>query len=205
MLKIYLVRHGQNKDNADGILNGHRDEPLTELGIAQARETGEKVKATGLRFDYVYASPLQRAFKTAEIITDIAGLPKPKILPGLIERDFGIMTGKPLSQIETLCAPDIIKTDTITYFLCPESAETFPQLFDRAAKLLAQLQVKHQDGTILLVGHGDFGKMLYAAYYGLDWKDVLVLFHFGNSDLLELSPESHHTDTHIHKIAQHNL
>ena len=41
MLKIYLVRHVQNKDNADGILNGHRDEPLTDLGFAQAHETAE--------------------------------------------------------------------------------------------------------------------------------------------------------------------
>ncbi len=32
MLKIYLMRHGQNLDNLNGILNGHRDEPLTEKG-----------------------------------------------------------------------------------------------------------------------------------------------------------------------------
>lgn len=31
MNKIYLVRHGQDKDNADGILNGHRNMPLTEI------------------------------------------------------------------------------------------------------------------------------------------------------------------------------
>lgn len=66
MLKIYLVRHGQNKDNAEGILNGHRDEPLTEIGVAQAYEIADKVKSTGIVFDRVYASPLQRAYKTAE-------------------------------------------------------------------------------------------------------------------------------------------
>jgi len=38
MLKIYLAQHGQNEDNANGMLNGHRALPLTEMGIAQATE-----------------------------------------------------------------------------------------------------------------------------------------------------------------------
>ena len=45
MLNIYLARYGQNQDNANGILNGHRDLPLTELGIAQAEEVAIKIKA----------------------------------------------------------------------------------------------------------------------------------------------------------------
>lgn len=205
MLKIYLIRHGQNKDNAEGILNGHRDEPLTDIGIEQAHEIAAKVKDTGIVFAKVYSSPLQRAYKTAEIVTDALHLPKPEVMAELIERDFGVMTGKPQSKITELCAPDILQTDTITYFLTPEGAETFPQLLARATQLLADLRAMHTDGNILLVTHGDFGKMIYAAYYGLDWLDVLKLFHFGNSDMLELSAESLHTDTHVHKIAQHNF
>jgi len=204
MLKIYLVRHGQNEDNANGILNGHRDKPLTDIGISQAHELASKLKNSAIHFGKVYSSPLQRAHQTALIITDTLQLPKPTILPELIERDFGVMTGEPLSRIEELCAPDILKTNTITYFLSPKDAETFPQLLERAQNLLAHIQEKHEAGHILLVTHGDLGKMIYAAYYGLDWLDVLTLFHFGNSDLLELSPESPRTDTHIHKIIQHN-
>lgn len=196
MLKIYLIRHGQNKDNAEGILNGHRDEPLTDIGVKQAHEIAAKITDSGIVFDVVYSSPLQRAYKTAEIVTETVGLPKPKVMPALIERDFGIMTGKPHTQIEALCAPDIIKTDTIVYFLNPEGAETFPQLLSRAKEALAMIRAKHKAGNILLVTHGDFGKMLYAAYYDLDWKEVLHLFHFGNSDLLQLAPESHYADAH---------
>ena len=68
MLKIFLARHGQNEDNANGILNGHRDLPLTEIGIAQAHEVADKIKEAGLSFDVVLSSPLSRALKTAEII-----------------------------------------------------------------------------------------------------------------------------------------
>lgn len=45
MLKIYLARHGQNEDNAIGILNGYRDLPLTDTGLAQAAEVANKIKA----------------------------------------------------------------------------------------------------------------------------------------------------------------
>jgi len=200
MLKIYVARHGQDRDNASGILNGLRDEPLSDKGIEQANEVANKIKETGIHFDYVYSSPLQRAYKTAEIITDTLGTSRPEVLPDLVERDFGIMTGQLQSKIKEMCSPDIIQSDTITYFLNSEGAETFPQLVERANRLLSALQAEHKDENILLVTHGDFGKMIYTAYYNLDWEDVLNMFHFGNSELLELSEESKPEETHVFKI-----
>lgn len=190
MLKIYLARHGQDEDNANKILNGRRNEPLTQKGIEQASEVAEKIKNTQIQFDHVYASPLQRAYKTAEIITDVLSIKKPEVLEDLIERDFGVMTGKAQNTIQELCSPDILQTSTVCYFLNPEGAETFPELVDRAKKILNTIKEKYKDGNILLVSHGDIGKMIYAAYYNLDWKQVLKMFHFGNSELLELSEES---------------
>src|SRR3989344_5216615 len=204
MLTMYLVRHGQDMDNAEGILNGMRDEPLSEKGIEQATEVATKIKESGINFDHVYSSPLQRAFKTAQIITETLGINKPDVLEDLIERDFGIMTGKLQSTIKDVCSPDIIQSDTICYFLSPEGAETFTQLIERAKKVLNEIKTRHRDGNILLVTHGDFAKMIYTAYYNLDWKEVLKMFHFGNSELLELSEESGPEETHVFKIQQHN-
>lgn len=204
MLKIYLARHGQNEDNANGILNGHRDLPLTEIGEAQATEVAHKIKDAGLLFDVVLSSPLIRAFKTAEIISSVNEFPEPKVMKELIERDFGVMTGISQSRVVELCAPDILKTETVTYFLSPEGAETFPDLLKRAEKLLKKLTDEYKDGSILLVTHGDFGKMIYAQYYHLNWEDVLTMFHFGNSELLLLSPDSDAGEAHVFKILQHN-
>jgi len=205
MLRIYLARHGQDMDNKNGILNGRRNEPLSDKGIEQADEVAKKIKDTKIHFNHVYSSPLQRAYKTAEIITDTLGIDKPEILQELVERDFGIMTGQPQNKIKEMCSPDIFQTDTICYFLNPGGAETFPQLIERAKKLLVTLKAKHKDENILLVTHGDFGKMIYTAYYNLDWMNVLKMFHFGNSELLELSEESGPDETHVFKIQQHNL
>lgn len=204
MLKIYLARHGQNVDNVNGILNGHRDEPLTEKGVEQAYEIADKIKEIGLSFDFVYSSPLKRAFDTADIISKTTHSPEPQKEGLLIERDFGVMTGKNISDIEKLCAPDIVKAEIITYFLNPEGAETFPDLMKRARHLLDKIQSLHTSGNILMVTHGDIGKMIYAEYYHLDWRAVLTRFHFGNCDLLLLSEDSPAEKSHVFQIIQHN-
>jgi probable phosphoglycerate mutase len=204
MLKIYLARHGQDQDNANGILNGRRNEPLTNVGIDQANQVARKIVDAGLHFDFVYSSPLKRAYKTAEIISQALALPVPLPLEDLIERDFGVMTGEQVRNIEKLCAPDIVKTATITYFLSPLNAETFPVLLERAQRLLTILTKKHHDGSLLLVTHGDIGKMIYAAYYALDWMNILTMFHFGNSEVLLLSPDSKPEEAHVFKIEQFN-
>lgn len=199
-----MVRHGQDEDNAKGILNGRRNEPLTAKGIEQAHELAKKIKETGVHFDHIYVSPLQRAQKTAAIIVEALGAKSPETLEGLIEREFGVMAGKPQSSIKETCVPDILQTDTVCYFLHQEGAETFPELMDRAQKFLNDLREKHADGNILLVTHSDLGKMLYGAYYHFDWVTILKKFHFGNSEMLELSEESGPEDTHVFRFEQHN-
>lgn len=198
------MRHGQNLDNLNGILNGHRDEPLTEKGLEQALQVAERIKDEELVFDAVYSSPLSRAFETAKIVHEIVNTPIPQKEELLIERDFGVMTGKKISEIETLCSPDIIKTENTTYFLNPNRAETFPDLMKRAGLLLEKINNNHTSGNVLLVCHGDIGKMVYAKYYNLNWESVLVQFHFGNCDLLLLSEESPADETHVFDLKQYD-
>lgn len=204
MLHIYLARHGQDEDNAAGILNGRRDKPLTEIGINQAETVAHKIVEASLQFDAIYTSPLLRTRQTAEIIARSIHGPTPIPLDGLIERDFGCMSGRPQSSITEACAPDILVTATIVYFLNPEGAETFPDLLARAGKLLEDIYSRHTEGSLLLVTHGDFGKMIYAQYYQLPWQKVLTQFHFGNSELLLLSSDSPADEAHVFEIQQHN-
>ncbi len=203
-MRIYLVRHGQNEDNARGILNGHRDLPLTTLGISQAQETGNKIKEMGLQFDVVLSSPLVRAYRTAQIISECSNNPEPLILHSLIERDFGIMSGKRACDIEKMCGSEVIRTDTVTYFISPVGAESFDDSVRRAKRVLSYLQSTYEHRDILLVSHGDFGKMLYAAYYDVPWREVLTQFHFGNSEILLLSRDSTAEDAHIFHLKQYN-
>ena len=60
-----------------------------------------------------------------QIVSNVNDLPESIIVLEIIERDFGMMTGRFDGYIEEMCSPDIIKTDAITYFLNPDDVETF--------------------------------------------------------------------------------
>jgi probable phosphoglycerate mutase len=199
---IFVARHGQNEDNINGILGGHRDRPLTDIGRGQARDLGQSIADIGLMFDTVYCSPLVRAHETADIVTETAGLPKPIVMPELIERDMGVMTGKPFKQVIAESEPDnLFVTDVVTYFLDAEGAETFDTLIVRAQSIIDMIHARHSTGRVLLVCHGDIGKMLYAASTGKDWREAIEDFHFGNAELIDLSGNG---DVHTITFEQFN-
>lgn len=66
--RLIILRHGQTGYNAAQKMTGQKNVPLTEKGEEQARQAGKLLGATHL--DKVYASPLDRAFKTAELVLD---------------------------------------------------------------------------------------------------------------------------------------
>jgi broad specificity phosphatase PhoE len=204
MSRIYLTRHGQDEDNEQGILNGRRDKSLTELGVKQAEALAENLKQHNIIPGKVFSSPLVRTYQTASIVTDLLGLAEPERLELLIERDFGVMTGQLVADIERLCAPAILKANPITYFLEVEGAETFPAMVERSNELLAWLKENGYDQNVLLVTHGDIGKMIYAAFYDLHWEEVLMQFHFGNSEVLLLDETSDPSERHLYKTEQYN-
>lgn len=204
-MNIYMCRHGQNIDNVNGVLNGHRDLPLSEKGIEQANEIADKIVKTGLKFDTVYSSPLDRAKKTADIICSKTKSPSPIIMNLLIERDFGDMSGVEQSRISDYYSGEILMGGDVPYILEPNNGETFPESVKRANTMLEEVKRKHNEGNILLVTHGDIGKMIYCAYYNLDWKEVLKQFHFGNGDLLLMSRNSSPEDAKVFELKQYNI
>jgi broad specificity phosphatase PhoE len=185
MGNIFVVRHGQDVDNAALILNGHRDKPLTDLGRKQAQIVGEKLIEHNIQV--VYSSPLKRAFQTAQIIARKLGIKNVVKYPNLIERDYGILTGKPLSDIPKF-ATEILKTDRIDYFLNAKDAEDFPTAYNRAKNTLEDIKAKNPNQNVLIVTHSDMAKMLRAAYHNWDWVDGLKTPFIENTGILELTP-----------------
>jgi broad specificity phosphatase PhoE len=186
--KIYLARHGQDQDNAAGLLNGRRNTPLTPKGLQQAEELAKKV--AGLQIDYIYTSPLIRAVQTGHACWKELGLPGDRLIihQDLIERDFGVLTGRPKTDIPKL-GRNILETDHTTYFLEAEGAEDFPAVYRRAERVLEQILAQHPEDNVLITCHGDVGNMVRAAYYCIEWIDALVNHgRFMNCDVFELSP-----------------
>ncbi|MBC7648503.1 MAG: 2,3-diphosphoglycerate-dependent phosphoglycerate mutase [Vitreoscilla sp.] len=70
MHKLVLIRHGQSTWNLENRFTGWADVPLTETGIAQAKNAGKLLKGAGYDFDVTYTSVLTRATHTLWHVLD---------------------------------------------------------------------------------------------------------------------------------------
>ena len=73
-MQLYLIRHGQSYVNLKEWDQGNADEPLTELGLEQARLLQAWLPGHLPQIDALYASSMQRAQQTAEIVAEPYGL-----------------------------------------------------------------------------------------------------------------------------------
>lgn len=88
--RIYLARHGRTALNEAGVLRGHLDPPLDEVGVEQARQLGSALgdREVGL----VVSSTLRRALETARPIALRAGLEVATDIRW-VDRDYGRWAG----------------------------------------------------------------------------------------------------------------
>ena len=96
-MRLYLIRHGETALNAKGCYYGRTDAVLSEKGISQARYLKEILKE--ISFDYIVASPLVRAYNTAQIVME----EREQEIFGdrrLMEQDFGIFEGMTYKEIQ---------------------------------------------------------------------------------------------------------
>lgn len=63
-MELHLIRHGETDWNRERRVQGQSESQLTELGIQQATELGERLRP--IRFDRVYCSSSRRTRQTAE-------------------------------------------------------------------------------------------------------------------------------------------
>ena len=182
-ITILLVRHGQDEDNEQRIMNGRRDNPLTELGRQQATEAGNKI--AGDEITAIYSSPLKRAKETAEIISSHHGL-KVETDNRLLERDFGVVTGLPSSVIKLYCK-NTIETGKNIYILDGRGVERFQEVFRRAKAFIKDIKVKHENEKIVIVCHNDIAKMIQAVVLHREIDDILKNTQFlENASITEL-------------------
>lgn len=148
MKTIYFIRHGESTANAKGLLAGsNSDTPLTEAGRAQAREAGKILR--GKQVDLVVASPLSRAYETAEIIAEEIGFTNHiQTNALLLERDFGTASGQPKEEGYRL----LDNGEAV-------GVEPMADLHARAVKTLEWLQSLPAD-HIVVASHAGFGRMI---------------------------------------------
>lgn len=181
MKRLLYVRHGETELNAAGLLSGRIETLLTDKGIQQAMAAGKELKRKLPAIDVIICSPYKRTRKTAQLIAAEIGYPVEKIQASdlFIERTFGVLEGT--SGKEFLATHAYRDIDDV------EGAETIEALQKRAEKALAYLQTLKED-TILVVGHGAFGRAIKRVAQGLPHThEYEVDTSIGNAAIIELA------------------
>ena len=150
MLHLILVRHGETEWNALRRYQGQSDVPLSTLGRQQAELVAEQL--AGQKIDAIYASDLNRAWKTAQVIAEKCGL-EVSSEPRLRELKFGILEGLTFEEAE-IQYPEMISAWLEDFNNTPQDAETIDLFNARVVSLLDDLKRKHLEQVVLLVGHG---------------------------------------------------
>jgi broad specificity phosphatase PhoE len=155
-LDIYVVRHGQSTANADKLLQGWADYPLSEEGILQAKITGRYLANIGVKLDRIYTSPLSRARRTAEEIgkrffpaVDVV------TIEDLKEIDIGSLTDQPMEEAQSEY-PDFFKEAHIQFDGFDRfGGESRAKFEKRVGDGLKHILDAHNDGeSVLITAHG---------------------------------------------------
>lgn len=158
MLNIFIVRHGQTDTNKSNRINGAQtDLPLNSVGIQQVQtlHTSFDIK----QIDCIYASPLKRAFQTAEILS--AGVLPIQTDDRLKEIDYGNWDGQATDLIyqqypQVFDELGYLTEDYVKY--C--TGESYDHLAQRLQSFWQDLLAQHHDQQILLVCHGTVSRVL---------------------------------------------
>ena len=99
--KLVLLRHGQSTWNLKNRFTGWTDVPLTDQGVAEAREAGRLLSADGYTFDIAHTSLQKRAIDTLNHTLDVMDLHWIPVRKHwrLNERHYGALQG--LNKKET--------------------------------------------------------------------------------------------------------
>ena len=163
-MELYVIRHGKTDWNKEYRFQGAHDIPLNEEGRQAARKLGEHLK--DVHFDYVFSSPLSRAYETACIVIETPGSLRHskgpiKTDPLLTEVSFGELEGLPFDQWMDTDEPrkyffKVSVDSGIEVRIFKSSAQVWQDI----AVLNAQMLFRGTQGTFHRLGNGKVGNRM---------------------------------------------
>lgn len=137
---LILARHGRTALNAQGRLQGRLDEPLDDVGLAQARALAERL----MPVDELISSPLARARQTAEAFgVDF------EVDDRWVELSYGVYEG--VAHADT---PSGVWTKWRSDAgFVPEGGESLATLDRRVRGACEELRRRASDHNVVVVSH----------------------------------------------------
>ncbi|HXY91083.1 MAG TPA: histidine phosphatase family protein [Acidimicrobiia bacterium] len=155
---LHLVRHGRTDANAQGLLLGRADPPLSEEGRRQANALASMIPVEAR----VVASPLRRTRETAEAF----GRPL-ELDERWIELDYGELDGTPLRDVPA----DLWREWRANPMFVPPGGESLTSLGVRVRAACAELAEEVRERDVVVVSH--VSPIKAAIAWALDTGDEL--------------------------------
>ena len=184
MTSLFFARHGQSVSNAVRRFQGAQDVPLSELGCRQAAALSRALRG---RVAHVYASPLERARRTAEIVVAELGVPL-TLVDDLRELSLGEWEG---CTVEEICAqPGNPYAQWVRdpQRNLPPGAEPLAAVQERVLRAAGAITAAHPHGDdVLVVAHGGVISAYLAHWLGLPLSAIWRLT-VSNGSLSSVAP-----------------
>lgn len=153
MTTLYLIRHAESVANADNLLAGRIDYPLSATGKLDAAAIAEEFSAT-MNVDLIWCSPLLRAQQTAAPFLTACNAPL-RLDERLQEQHMGRFSGKSYAEVESdasYCHDRKARWDWV-----PEGGgESYRMIAARVDSYLADLRAqceREKLNSVLIVTH----------------------------------------------------
>lgn len=149
--RLVFLRHGRTEWNNQGRLQGQADIPLDEVGADQALQAARYF--TTWPFAACYASAMQRAFKTAQLVCQPHGI-EPIAEPRLHEINVGSWSGKSSADVIAEMPHYLDHYIKGIDFRRSATGETVAEMTARALPAVLEIAARHSGQQVLIVSHG---------------------------------------------------
>ncbi len=165
-MRILLARHGETRWNAEGRYQGQVDVPLSEIGEAQARLLGDRLR--DVQIDRALASPLARAKRTAELALGAARESMLQLDAGFAEIAHGTWEGLLASEIGAIDGDRLRAWREQPESVQMPQGESLQQVLDRSWSALERAcQGLGAEESLLIVAHDAVNRVLLCRILGL--------------------------------------
>ena len=196
-MQLILIRHGETLWNKEGRIQGISDIELSEVGREQAQKLALSLRDADI--GAIHASPLKRAYQTAEIINRFHQRTI-EVHPGLMEMDQGDFEGLSFQELMA-CEKDFIRR----WVADPASVrmprgETLSELQERAWRAIGKIVEKEENA--LVVAHNFTIAAILCRVRRISLSEfrgacvdtaskTLLRFHGGEAEVEVLNDRSH--------------
>jgi alpha-ribazole phosphatase len=162
--RLFVVRHAETQWTRERRFTGWQDVPLSERGQAQASAAARALAVHAVTA--VYASPLERARMSAEMIAKAHRLDV-RIEAAFREMRFGAWEGLTSDEVIARFPRAFATWRDTPEQLTEHGGETLDEVGDRVNRALDTLERTHAGEIVILVAHGIVIRLIVLRALGL--------------------------------------